>query len=147
MLVSASGLAIAACVTDWNQRQIPHWLLGGVVLLWGVAAWLAPDALGAPPLSSLLCGVGAMAIGFALYTWAGLGGGDAKLLAALAIWLGPWDIGLWLLGAAAVGLLLVLVAVAGRSTDFLNRGLPFAWAISPPAVALLLGRAATLAAS
>jgi len=136
-----------ACVTDWNQREISHWLLGGLVLLWGVAAWFVPDAVGAPLLWSLLCGVGGMAVGFALYAWAGLGGGDAKLLAALAMWLGPWDLGLWLLGAAALGLLLILVAVVGCSTDFRDRGLPFAWAISPPAVALLLGRAATLAAS
>ena len=110
MLASACAMAMAACVTDWNQREIPHWLLGGLVLLWAVSAMLVPDALGASSCASLFCGVGVAAVGVALYAWAGLGGGDVKLLAALALWLGPWDLGLWLIGTALMGLFLILVA-------------------------------------
>ena len=82
--------------------------------------------------------------GFGFHALGWLGGGDGKLLATLALWLGPTHLGLWLLGTATIGLALAMTALAFRNGDFRTRGIPFAWAMVPPAAMLLLSRAADL---
>ena len=137
-------LALTAMYTDALRREIPDWLVIGSVLLWTAAAWLAPSALNAVPSEALACGAGGLAAGYGFHALGWLGGGDGKLLATLALWLGPKDLGLWLLGTALLGLLLALVAIARPAGDLRARGIPFAWAMAPPAVTLLLARAVAL---
>lgn len=141
MLAGASLLAFTAVWTDVKRREIPHWLVGGLVLLWLCAALVAPEALGAEPLVGLACGAVALVFGFALHALGWLGGGDGKLLAVLAMWLGPADVDLALLATSALGLLLALVAFLRRQGDWHRRGIPFGVAISPPAATLLVARA------
>ena len=83
----------------------------------------------------------ALAVGYLFFRAGWLGGGDGKLLGVLALWLGPNDVGLWLLATAVLGLLLVVLALIRPGGDFRARGIPFAWAMVPPASALLLSRA------
>ena len=144
VLGGACVFGLAALYTDWRQREIPHWLGLGLGLLWAVAAWLAPEALDAAPLIALACGAGALAVGFALHALGWLGGGDGKLLAALAVWIGPVDLVWWLVATALLGLLLLLFALMRRSGDLRTRGIPFAWAMAPPAIVILLERAVAL---
>ena len=144
-LCGASLLATAALYTDASRREIPHWLIVGLVLLWMLAVPTAPEALNSSAWAALLCGAGALVAGLVFHRLGWLGGGDGKLLGVMALWLGPWDLGLWLIGTAFLGLLMVLLALARPGGDFQVRGIPFAWAIVPPAVALLLARAASLA--
>ena len=139
-LCGACLLALASMYTDGRRRQIPHWLLAGLVVLWAWAAWQAPESLDAGPAAALACGAGGLAAGFGLHALGWLGGGDGKLLAALALWLGPKDTGLWLLATALLGLMLVLSAMVRRTGDFHVRGIPLAWAMAPPAAALLVAR-------
>jgi prepilin peptidase CpaA len=98
----AAGLAVAV-VTDWRRREIPDWLniaiALGAIPFWavsGVQLW--PDV---PIHVALAAGV------FALFACAfmigQMGGGDVKLLGALALWL-PWH---------ALVQLLVIMSVAG----------------------------------
>ncbi len=145
VLCGASLIATAALYTDARHREIPHWLIAGLTLLWVVAVLSAPQTLNASVWAALLCGAGALIAGLVFHRLGWLGGGDGKLLGVMALWLGPWDLGLWLIGTAFLGLLLVLFALARPSGDFQARGIPFAWAIVPPAVAVLLARAASLA--
>lgn len=86
------GLAIAlatAAYTDLKRRQIDNWLNAAIALaaplywfssgysLWPAAAWQIGMAL-------------IVLFGFALiFARGGMGGGDVKLLAALALWLPP----------------------------------------------------------
>jgi prepilin peptidase CpaA len=86
------GLAIAlaiAAYTDLKRRQIDNWLNGAIALaaplywfsagfsLWPDVAWQIGMAL-------------IVLFGFALiFARGGMGGGDVKLLAALALWLPP----------------------------------------------------------
>lgn len=86
MAVYPAALLIAAA-NDLFEFKIPNWI--SIVL---VVAYLAAGlVLGAPSdvvLGGLLIGAGALALGFALFAFRIFGGGDAKLFAALAPWLG-----------------------------------------------------------
>jgi len=144
-LCGAASLAVATLYTDARRREIPNGLVIGLAALWLAAALLAPAALGAAAPASLACGAGALGIGCLAYFLGGLGAGDGKLLGALALWMGgPMDLGLWLLGTAVLGLAIVGLALARPNGGFRSRGLPFAWAIAPPAIALLVARALVL---
>lgn len=140
LLVWAAALAFVAVWTDARRREIPHWLLGGLACLWLCAALLAPEALDGKPLAGLACGGVALILGFVLHALGWLGGGDGKLLAVLAMWLGPADVGLALLATSALGLLLTVFTLA-RCGDWRQRGIPYGIAISPPAATLLVARA------
>ncbi len=137
----SAALALVAVWTDVKRREVPHWIVIGLALLWGVAAVWAPAALGAAPTAGLLCGAAALLFGFILHALGWLGGGDGKLLAVLAMWLGPADIGLALLATGALGLLLALPAMLRGDGEYRRRGLPLAAAIAPPAATLLAARA------
>lgn len=141
LLSAAASLSIAALYTDGRRREIPHWLVAGIVVLWAFAAGLAPHALEGARWDAVFCGLGALAAGFAFHALGWLGGGDGKLLAALALWLGPKDLGLWLMSVAVIGLVLALIALSFREGSFRKRGIPFAWAMVPPAATLLIARA------
>ena len=140
----AAVLALAALCSDGFQRQIPHWLVGGLTLLWIV--WIVGLSFATQPLNmaawgGLACGTAGFSFGYGFYRWGWLGGGDGKLLGVLALWLGPNDVGLWLLSTAVLGVVLVVFALVYREGEFRARGIPFAWAMVPPASALLLARA------
>ena len=141
-LWTAALLVAVTAWTDWRRREIPHWTTGALVAVWGVAALAARPALGTSVAVGLVCGVVGLAFGAVLYACGWLGGGDAKLLGALALWLGPWEVGFALLATAV--LLVLLVAMARRSGDLKERGIPFACACAPPAAVLLAARAVGL---
>lgn len=134
------ALAFAAMWTDLRRRQIPHWIVAGIVGCWVVAALFARGVLGASPLASILCGSAMLLVGFVLHACGWLGGGDGKLLAALALWLGPSETGWALIATGAIGLLLTLLALV-RCHEWRQRGIPYAIAIAPPASTLLALRA------
>ena len=140
-LLAACALALAGMYTDARHRQIPHWIPGGLVLLWAMTVYWAPDSLGIAPVAALACGVAGLLAGFGFHALGWLGGGDGKLLAALALWLGHQRLGPWLLGVAAIGLLFAIAATIRGDSGLRTRGIPFAWAIVPPGVALLLAQA------
>ena len=143
-LYSAAVLTAAALYTDARLREIPNWLIVGLALLWVLAIWLVPQVSNASVWAALLCGSGALAGGYLFHRAGWLGGGDGKLMGALALWVGPWELGWWLLGTAFLGLAMVLLALARPNGDFGVRGIPFAWAIAPPAAVLLVARANSL---
>lgn len=140
-LLGSAVIALTAAWTDLARREIPHWIPLGLAALWLTAAWLEPQVLNAAPLTGLACGAGGLTLGFVLHALGWLGGGDGKLLAVLAMWLGPEDLGLALLATGFIGLLLAAAALALPKGALQRRGLPCALAIAPPAAALLAARA------
>ena len=140
-LGAAALLALATLYTDGRRREIPHWLVSALALLWLLALPVAPQLLDSALWAALACGAGGLAAGYCFHQFGWLGGGDGKLLGVLALWLGPRDLGYWLVATAFLGLVLVLLALARRNGDFRTRGIPFAWALAPPAATLLLARA------
>jgi prepilin peptidase CpaA len=96
-------LLLAASWCDLRSRTIPNGLNAAVALLalpfwWAAGLALWPDAALQIAVAALVFGLfaGAFALG-------AMGGGDVKLVAALALWL-PWQ---------AVLMLLVLMSLAG----------------------------------
>jgi prepilin peptidase CpaA len=103
LIAALSALLLAAAVGDWRSRTIPNWLNAGIALL-AIPFWWA-NGLSLWPDVALQIGV-AMAV-FAVFALAfymgAMGGGDVKMVAALALWL----------PAGAVLKLLVIVSIAG----------------------------------
>ncbi len=95
------GLLCAAFNDAWRMR-IPNGLVLGLLAGYAVAI-----ALSQPPLAEIAANAAAAAATFAggmvLFTRGWMGGGDVKLLAVAALWL----------GAAATPALLLLTAMAG----------------------------------
>lgn len=144
-LVAATAALVAAAWTDTRRRRIPHWPAAVLVAAWGVAAVVAPTALGAAALAGAACGAGALGVGAALWASGWLGGGDVKLAGALGLWLGPADFGLALVGAGVLMLAMLATAFA-LGGDLARRGLPVAGALAVPAATLLVHRGAGLSA-
>jgi prepilin peptidase CpaA len=133
--VLLGGLAIAllfAAFTDLKRRQIDNWLnaaiaLGAPLFWWssGMALW--PDLgwqLGMTLLTfAVLCG---------LFALRAMGGGDVKLLTALALWIPPvWFFKLVVMMALIGGLLTIIFGawhIARRQRD--KVAIPYGVAIS-----------------
>jgi prepilin peptidase CpaA len=105
-----------AAFSDLRYREIPDWIPLAVVGLAGVAAMLgAANIRWWMVVSGGLVG---LAVGVALFRFGKLGGGDAKLIAALGALLGP--VGLWfaLFWMALAGGVLALIAAAFGRRDY-----------------------------
>ncbi len=111
--VLLTGLAIAllvAAVTDLRRRQIDNALNAAVALGAPLFWWASGLGWGAIGLQ-LVVAAGTFAVLCGLFALRALGGGDVKLLTALALWLRPsWFGELVLIMALLGGVLAVVVA-------------------------------------
>jgi prepilin peptidase CpaA len=110
-------LLILGAVSDLASYRIPNWISLALVagFLGGAAAGVSAGA----PLSAvgldLAVGAGALAAAVLMFALRWIGGGDAKLFAAAALWLG-WPALPTYLGATAIaGGALALLLLALRS--------------------------------
>jgi prepilin peptidase CpaA len=80
---------------DATRFIIPNWLVGGLLLLYPLAVFLAPNS-GQPnfmpidwqmALLAMLC---AFAVGYVVFALNLMGGGDVKLIIVLSLWVG-WE--------------------------------------------------------
>jgi len=101
IVATALLLLITAAGWDIATRRIPNWVSGCLVGVYALGAFLAPGATDV---------AGALAVGFAvfllasaLFAWGKLGGGDVKLLTAVALFA----------GAGRIAELLLMIALAG----------------------------------
>lgn len=95
-------LLAAASVTDLRSRRIDNRVPAGLLALWPLHLATASDTPAVLP--SVAVGLTVLAAGIVLWRRHLLGGGDVKLLAALAVWAGP---------AEALGLLLITALAGG----------------------------------
>lgn len=104
---------LASALWDAAAMRIPNWLTGGLALAFPIAA--AGTAL---PLETvgwhLLTGLGALAVVMALFATGWIGGGDAKLFAASALWLGHEGILAYTLVTTMLGGGLTLLLISFR---------------------------------
>ncbi len=140
LLLGALAIALLfAAFTDIRRRQIDNWLNGaiaaGAPLYWwasGLALW---------PGVAWQVGVAAvtLAILAVLFALRAMGGGDVKLLTALALWIDPLNFVRLLIGMALIGGLLTLVLgawhILRRRRDKL--AVPYGVAISSAALWVL----------
>jgi prepilin peptidase CpaA len=102
VLFALPALLIAAAGWDLASFTIPNVLQAALLagfVLFALAARLSPSAVG----FHLLAGLAGLAIGFALFALGYIGGGDAKLFAAMLLWLGFADILSYTLFASLFG--------------------------------------------
>ena len=87
LAVALLALLLVAAVGDLRTREIPNWLNGAIALL-AIPYWLAN---GLPVWPDMLIQIGiALAIFFLfalLFHFGAMGGGDVKMVSALALWL------------------------------------------------------------
>ncbi len=81
------ALLILAGIFDWLTLKIPNWLTAAVALLFFPAALLV-GLSGHDYLIHLASALVVLTAGFTLYALGLFGGGDAKLMAAAALWFG-----------------------------------------------------------
>jgi prepilin peptidase CpaA len=150
LLTILGALLAIACASDVAGRRIPNALTAALAVT-GLLAQLVSGGVKGAALAAA-AGIAVFALLFLAWRSGKLGGGDLKLLAAVAVWVGPErSIGL-LLFTGAAGLPVALAAYAFhelRQRRLAHAGADGGQGASPPrtvpmAVAIALGTVATL---
>lgn len=106
-------LLIAAAVSDLFTMTIPNWLTALLSVLFPVAALAAGVSLADAGLH-LACGAGLLVVGFGMFARGWIGGGDAKLAAAVALFMGPSLLLPWVVLVSVLGGALTLALLSSR---------------------------------
>lgn len=143
-----TGVLVWAAVSDAIWRRIPNASVLAAIALY--AAW-AVLAGGAGLLGALVTAALFLGIGFGLFVLRIWGGGDAKLLAAVALFAGFAHFSTLILVTALAGGLMAAVSLASRPAralaiwnlkgkgDF-GRGIPYGVAIAAGGVVVIWGQ-------
>lgn len=109
-LLAALAIALlVAAFTDLRRRQIDNWLNAGIALAAPLFWWSSGLSLWPDVALQFGVAIGAFAVFASLFALRMMGGGDVKLLTALALWIEPtWFLRL-LIMMALVGGVLTLV--------------------------------------
>ncbi|MEZ5667762.1 MAG: prepilin peptidase [Alphaproteobacteria bacterium] len=116
VIAAFAGIVAWAVINDCLAFRIPNVACVALVALypaWVAVAWPADE----PWLQIALhvgVGAGALVVGFVLFMLRAFGAGDAKLLAAIALWAGPALIVDLVLATAIAGGVLSMVIILGR---------------------------------
>jgi prepilin peptidase CpaA len=109
-----AALAIALLIagfTDLRSRRIGNWLTGSIALCAPLFWWASGMPLWPEVAAQIGVAVGAFAVLAALFAMGAMGGGDVKLLTALALWIEPaWFLNLVLIMALLGGVLTIVFA-------------------------------------
>lgn len=135
-------LVILAAGIDVASRRIPNWLCGAI-LLGGLIFAVATQGTGAG--SHAAHAAIALAVGMGLFALHWIGGGDAKLYAAVAAWLPLGQAAILALGTALTGLVVALLylgrGLLGGRKDRGSIEVPYAVAIAGGTLAAVLTQA------
>lgn len=132
LLVALAIALVVAAATDWRRRQIDNWLNAGIVV--GAPFFWFASGLTLWPGVAIQLGVGlaAFAVFAAFFALKWMGGGDVKLLTALALWIEPeWFLKLLVMMALVGGVLTIALGawhVMRRQKDKL--AIPYGVAIA-----------------
>jgi prepilin peptidase CpaA len=122
ILILVAALLFWAAISDFRTRTIPNWISLSIVALFlafiGGQFFLGTDPVVVPPLISLATGLVSFVVFAAFFYFGFLGGGDVKLISALALWAGwPKIIGFILFMAIAGGVLAVFYIFRREKTE------------------------------
>ncbi len=126
------ALLLWACVTDWRERIIPHWLNISLAALAPLSWWLHGFHFWPDVAAQIGLCLGVLLF-FAIFQAIGMmGGGDVKMLGAIALWL-PWQVMMQLLYfmSLAGGVLTLAMLVYHKIRKFEGKPeIPYGIAIS-----------------
>lgn len=122
LLLIFPALAIVGALKDLTSYTIPNWISLSLIAAFVPAALVSGVPL-APIGLCLAVGLGALVLGMGMFAAGWIGGGDGKLFAACALWLG-WP---------AVLPFMLYTGLAGGALTFAILGLRSGWLA--PAVA------------
>jgi prepilin peptidase CpaA len=109
-----AALAIALLIagfTDLRSRRIGNWLTGSIALFAPLFWWASGMPLWPEVAAQIGVAVGVFAILAGLFAIGAMGGGDVKLLTALALWIEPaWFVKLVVMMALLGGVLTIVFA-------------------------------------
>lgn len=114
LLAAPPVVAVMAALRDLTTMTIPNWMslaLAALFLPGALAVGLGWQDI----LVHLGVGVAALVIGVGLFALRALGGGDAKLLAALSLWMGLNGAAAFILWTAVIGGLFSLILILVRA--------------------------------
>jgi len=109
-----AALVIGAAVRDLASFTIPNWISIALAAAFAPAALLVGVPL--PDIGvGLAVGAGMLVVGAGMFALGWIGGGDAKLMASAALWVGLRGLAPFAIYTALAGGLLALALVALRS--------------------------------
>ncbi|MDB5440554.1 MAG: pilus assembly protein CpaA [Caulobacteraceae bacterium] len=110
-----AGLVIIAALRDASSFTIPNWIsltLAGLFIPAALLMGMSPLAIGI----GLISGLAMLVVGMGMFAMGWIGGGDAKLLAATAMWIGWPSMVTFILVTTLAGGALAVLLVAARSS-------------------------------
>lgn len=114
LLLIFPALVIVAALKDVTSYTIPNWISLGLIAAFIPAAAVSGASLPAIGLC-LATGLGALLLGMGMFAAGWIGGGDAKLFAASALWIG-WPAAFpFMLSTGLAGGALTMTILALRS--------------------------------
>lgn len=142
------ALVIWAGIKDATSYTIPNWISATLALAFAPLAILMGLSLDQIGLA-LLIALAVLIVGIILFALRLIGGGDAKLLAACALWLGPSVLMMFLVTTALIGGGLALGLMALRTpllVPLVQRLAPWAKRLLTPGEGVPYGVAIAVAA-
>lgn len=140
LLTLVGAAAITGAVYDLTTFTIPNWISLALLALFPVLALAAGLSLSEAGLHFAV-GAAALALGIALFAGGIVGGGDAKLFAALALYMGVQSIGPYVFAVTLAGGVLAVALLVLRSMPLsvLLSRLPWMHKLSAPGVGVPYG--------
>ena len=113
LLIAALSCALAfAAFTDLRSRIIENWLNAGIALAAPLFWWASDYALWPDVAIQIALALAVFALFGGLFAMGGMGGGDVKLIGALALWLPLQPLVLMLVVMAMAGGVLTILMAA-----------------------------------
>ncbi len=153
LLFTFGGLCLLAAVSDVRSFTIPNRLSLAIAALYPAYALLHPEI---DWLGALIVATAVLAVGFGLFAFNILGGGDAKLIAAIMLWAGTeyglafivltalfggiQSIVFWLTHRIRAAGSLRMALVPNLDEDFLKTSIPYGLAIAGGGLFVMLSR-------
>ena len=109
LLIALAIALLFAAFTDLRSRRIDNWLNAGIALAAPLFWWASGLALWPDVAIQLGVATGTFAVLAGLFAMGAMGGGDVKLLGALALWIAPWPFLQLVIVMGLVGGLLTIV--------------------------------------
>jgi len=117
VVLAFPALLLTAAASDALTFRIPNWISLALLAAFPLAA-LATGMSWAAVGLCVAVGAAALAIGMVMWMLKWIGGGDAKVFAAAALWMGWPTIGLFAVGTMIAGGAVALLLFGYRSAPF-----------------------------